>query len=151
MAVDGIPGFAVQTFSVFCTLRSPLLLTTLAPLDFAGLAPGGSAGVFRLDASGAHRSEAAGGPLLVKGRPRPAVIRLTGPARTGYVIILPAEAFLRGPGGTMRMHDFTCTVPRTGMLPEAGLTFQVGAGLDVAAEQAPGIYQGIFTVTVAYP
>lgn len=151
MSVDGVSGTVVQPLTLSCTLRAPLNLFSIASLDFGGLVPGRTAGVFRVDVAGGHRTDTSGGPTLFKGAPHPAGFLLTGPARSFYSILLPREAIMQGPAGTMRMHDFTCDAGPTGQLPDAGLVFHVGAGLDVAANQPPGNYRGSFQVTVFYP
>jgi len=99
-------------------------------------------------AEGGH-TEGGDGPRLVKGTPHPAAFRLTGPAHTPYTVLLPAEALLTGPGGTLKVVDFTSD-QRQGFLPSEGLTFHVGAALQVPAGQPRGTYQGTFQVCVAY-
>ena len=48
------------------------------------------------------------------------------------------------------MIDFTSD-QQQGRLPGNGLTFHVGAGLEIRADQPSGTYRGIFLVLVAYP
>lgn len=146
LQVDGCAP-VVQSLPVSCVVRSPLTLTALEPLDFAAITPGGG-GVFRVGAVSGHTMGGAG-PRLVKGTPHPALFRLTGPAHTAYTILLPREATLAGPRGTIRLIDFTSD-PAQGLLPPGGLSVHVGASLDVKPDQAPGAYRGVFQVTVAY-
>lgn len=81
-------------------------------------------------------------------------------------ITLPTTITLTGPGGaTMTANTFTLglapdivQVPSPGNSPPryeidsiSGIfTFRVGARLNVATNQAPGVYNGSFTITVQY-
>ena len=69
--------------------------------------------------------------------------------------------FLYGPGTRMRARAFTIGSTPTAVLtttpqvfriagPTGGFRFPVGATLDVNANQAPGTYSGIWTITLNY-
>ncbi len=150
MVADGVPD-VTQVLSIYCTLRSPLTLAVLDQLNFAGLAPGPNRGTFNLDAAGGYFSAGTAGPLLVKGTPKPAAIRLTGTAGTRYDILLPKTIFLQGPGVPIPVQNFRCDRALSGSLPDAGLTFHVGAQLVMAQGQASGTYSGTFQISVVYP
>ncbi len=150
MVADGVPD-ATQVLPIYCTLRSPLTLAVLDQLNFAGLAPGPNRGTFSVDAAGGYFSAGTAGPLLVKGAPNPAAIRLTGAAGTRYDILLPKTIFLQGPGVPIPVQNFTCDRALSGFLPGAGLTLHVGAQLVMAQGQASGTYSGAFQISVVYP
>ena len=149
MSVNGLPSVS-QNFAVTCTLRAPLIMNVLAPLDFAGLAPGSLGGTFHLGASGDLNRQGSAGPILVKGTPHPAALRLTGPSGAAYRLLMPDQAFLLGPGPALRLHTFNCDQPVSGVLPGGGLLLHVGADLDMNAAQPAGTYSGQLVVTVAY-
>ena len=146
LIVERLPS-VTQSMTVSCIVRTPLTLTNLSPLDFASITSGGG-GIFNVLPTSAFTKNG-NGPRLVKGSPKAASFRITGPPSTFYNIILPEEAILTGPKGTLRISDFTSDQVR-GSLPSGGIVFHVGARLNVIADQAPGTYKGIFRVTVAY-
>jgi hypothetical protein len=146
LLVAGTTG-AMQPMAITCTVRSPLILTALAPLDFASITAG-QGGLFVVRATSGH-SSGGHGPRLAKGEPHPATFQLTGPANTAYTVLLPTEALLAGPKGTIRVVNFESD-QQQGYLPSGGLTFHVGAALEVKADQPRGAYQGQFRVMVAY-
>lgn len=147
-----VPGQAPVTrpFMISATVRAPLFLTAIGELDFGSLIPGRQTGVFEVHAAGGHQSRQSSGPNLFRGQPSPATFQLLGPEGTGFSIQLPQTVQLIGRGEPLRVEGFACSTATSGVLPAGGLTFGVGARLVVPAEQVPGVYRGVFMVTVNY-
>ncbi len=136
-------------FMISALLRAPLFLTSTGTLDFGSIIPGNQTGRFDVLPSGGHQSQTSG-PNLFRGLPAPASFQLDGPVGTSYSIQLPKSVQLLGRGQSLRVENFTCSTPMSGVLPSGGLRFGVGAGLVVPPDQVPGVYRGVFTVTVNY-
>lgn len=147
-----VPGQATVTrpFMISALVRAPLQLTATGELDFGALIPGSQTALFEVLATGGSQSLQSSGPQLFRGHPTPATFQLVGPVGTGYSIQLPQSVHLQGQGRSLQVERFTCSVATTGVMPAGGLTFGVGAGLVVPSEQAPGMYRGVFQVTVNY-
>ncbi len=141
---------ATQEFSITARVRPILRLVNLAGLEFGELIPGPVDGRYVVLAEGGGRREGTGGPTQFKGNPHPAVFQLSGATGTWYSLELPGRVWLQGPGAPVELQGFQCNVPLQSSVPVGGLRFQVGAGLVVPAHQAPGVYRGIFTVSVNY-
>ena len=139
-----------QVFGIRARLRSTLRLVNLASLDFGSLIPGPSAGRFVVSAAGGTRTEPSGGPRPFRSMPRPAEFLVLGTAGTCYSIELPKALSLTGPGARLEVLDFHANVPLQASLPPGGLRFLVGASLLVPADQSPGVYRGLFVVSVDY-
>lgn len=140
---------AAITFSVL--LRAPLILTNHSDLNFGVLVPGGQSCIFEVLPEGGYRVNGSGGAVLLKGAPHPAAFSLRGPAGASYSIQLPSSIQLVGPGRSMRVQGFKINTPLSGVLPSAGVDFNVGAGLQVEPGQTRGEYRGLFVVSVNYP
>jgi hypothetical protein len=139
-----------QEFMISAKLRPTLRLVNLAPLDFGCLIPGSSTGRYVVTAGAGARGESAGGPRQFKGHPHPAEFLISGSLGACYSIELPKKVLLKGPGALIEIQDFHCNVPLQASVPAGGLRFQVGASLLVPSNQEPGLYQGVFTVSVDY-
>ncbi len=146
-----VPGrdAANLPFLISALLRAPLFLTSTGTLDFGSIIPGDQIGRFDVLPSGGHQSQTSG-PSLFRGLPAPASFQLDGPVGTSYSIQLPKGVQLLGRGQSLRVENFTCSTPMSGVLPPGGLRFGVGAGLVVPPDQVPGVYRSVFTVTVNY-
>lgn len=90
--------------------------------------------------------------LAAGGRtPQAAGFSVKGEKNLSYTVNIDASATLTraGGGGTMTINTFQHN--STGTLDASGEdTFNVGADLTVGANQASGVYEGTYTVTVAY-
>ena len=113
------------------------------------LVPGNSEGIYRVAPDGATSSR--GGLLQYRGRPVPAEFAVTGTAGTDYCLELPRAVWLKGPGRDIEVHSFEASIPLPGVVPRGGFTFRVGASVTVPPQQEPGLYQGLFRVTIHYP
>jgi hypothetical protein len=82
-----------------------------------------------------------------------ASFKTMGTPGAGYYLVLPADGSvsLTGPSGSDPMTIEGFVHSANGTLDATGVeTFNVGATLNVGANQAPGEYAGTFTVTAAY-
>jgi hypothetical protein len=140
-----------QEFTISAKIRPTLRLVNLASLDFGSLIPGPVAGRYFVMAGGGTRGEAAGGPRQFKGNPHPAEFLISGSMGACYSIELPKRVMLTGPGTSLEIQDFHCNVPLQAIVPAGGLRFQVGASLLIPSNKEPGLYQGVFMVSVDYP
>ncbi len=75
---------------------------------------------------------------------------MTGAVGQTYSITLPSSATLTSGGNTMTVDTYTDDAGATPTLPGGSDTFNVGATLNVGADQAKGSYSGTFLVTVNY-
>lgn len=104
------------------------------------LAPGGSRTAYNGVSLGAFN----GG--------NPARFAVTGALSALYGITLPGSVTLTAPtGGSLTVTDFTSSAGASGQLDASGQqTLNVGATLNVAANQPQGSYSGTFSVTTFY-
>ena len=136
-------------------IETPGRLQKTGDLDFGRLATTGNAGTVRITPNGSVSYT--GGTVASGGTPQAATFEL----QTRLVDFVT----FRGPTGgdtiqlkhkqdsTVRMtlRNFTTDL-RSGLyLFTRSVTFHVGGTLDVAANQKPGLYQGVFLVTVDMP
>ncbi len=142
----------------------PASLVKVQDLDFGAIAAQPTAGTVTVDPN-TGACTATGGVLAV-GNCAYAEFGGQGVRRMRMRITLPTTITLTGPGGaTMTANTFTLglapdivQVPSPGNSPpryeiasNSGIfTFRVGARLNVATNQAPGVYNGSFVVTVQY-
>lgn len=139
-----------ETCTLSLQVRPVLRITNMGPLDFGNLIPGEMPGRYRVDPQGTATSLDPGGPTQHRGHPRPAEFFISGSPGTDFSVEVPRELILKGPGGTLRVSDFTLSTPERGNLSPQGLHIKVGATLNLPPKQAPGPYSGQFTVTVNY-
>jgi hypothetical protein len=141
---------STASFTVTVRVDPVITLTKTANLSFGDVFAGASAGTVVLSPAGARSTT--GGLLLGNLSPAgAAAFTVTGAANATYAVALPASITLTGPAGTLLVSPFTSTPSLTGLLSPGGLQqLQVGATLNVAANQADGDYSGVFAVTVTY-
>jgi len=139
-----------MTFSVTVKVDPVITLTKTANLNFGDVFAGASPGQVLLSPKGTRTTT--GGLLLGTLSPVSAAgFSVNGAANCTYAIVLPASIILTGPAGTMVVSTFTSTPLAAGLLGMTGQQqLDVGATLNVAANQADGDYSGTFAVTVAY-
>ena len=88
-------------------------------------------------------------PAGLEGTIHSAKFTVTGDGSSKYSVLIEQEtALTSGSGNPMNLSGFTHS--SKGVLVEGTETFEVGATLNVGAEQAAGTYEGSFKVTVAY-
>lgn len=137
---------ATATADVSATVVEPIDLTKDQDMSFGSFTVGDTAGTIILGTDGSTSST--GGASTVTNGNQAAAFTATGEDGRAYDVTLPTSATLSGPGDDMTADTFTDNA--TGTLTGGTETFQVGATLNVNADQEPGSYSGSFDVTVAY-
>lgn len=80
-----------------------------------------------------------------------ATCRIGGGYSASFALSLPDVAVVRNGSNSITVTSFTASGARGGQLSEKGTaTVGVGASLQVAPGQAPGVYAGSLPLTVAY-
>lgn len=148
-------GTATVTLPITLTLWRPLSVSQTRALSFGALEVTGGNSVVNLLAQNGNRAITSGqsGVNLIASKPGSAgEFSITGNPNTAVTITLPSSTTLTGPGAAMTVNNFT-KVPsnENSTLNSSGaMTLKVGASLTVNAAQAPGTYNGTYTVTVSY-
>jgi hypothetical protein len=125
-------------------------LVKTADLAFGDLTAGATAGTVRIAPNG-NRSRTGGVTLLASTFGAASFTVSTPSGSRNYTIILPASTTLTSGGGfTMTVNTFLSNPSGSGTTSAAThtQTLNVGATLQVGANQRPGTYTGMFTVTV---
>ena len=134
------------------TVLDQLTITNTAGLDFGRIVASTTAGTVTINPTTGVRTRT-GGATLAGGTPSVARFIVTG-TENRIVTITGATGAItlsNGTGGTMTVNTFRLNGARNRRLSAAGtVTIQVGARLNVRANQASGIYNGTFNVTVNY-
>jgi hypothetical protein len=139
-----------------------LSLVKVEDLEFGKIVAGGTAGTITISPDGSRAAN--GGALGVSTGFHPAAFAGYGFRNQNLLISVGSNSpIISRVGGseTMRFDTFTIgsvppttlsTVPRTFRINSTSgmFAFTVGATLRVNARQAPGIYQGTFSITVSY-
>jgi len=140
---------ATATASAFAKVITPITITKTADLNF-GTIISGPAGTVTVTPAGV---ETAAGASIVSPNPNvsAAQFNVTGEPSTAYSISLPSSITISNGAQTMTVDNFSSTPTPNGLLSGLGAqSLQVGARLNVLANQAVGSYSGTFSVTVAY-
>ncbi|HXH37963.1 MAG TPA: DUF4402 domain-containing protein [Thermoanaerobaculia bacterium] len=140
---------ASATASAFAKVITPIAITKNTDLNF-GTIISGPAGTVVVAPNGV---ETASGATTVN--PNPSVsaaqFTVTGQPSTAYSISLPTSISITNGAQSMTVDTFTSNPTPGGLLSAGGSqSLQVGATLNVLANQAVGNYAGTFSVTVAY-
>lgn len=143
---------ATATANATARVLTPITITKLTDLNFGSLVAGPAAGTVVVDPASART--ATGGVSLVNSAFTAAQFNVTGEPSTAYTITLPnaiAITHTVNNALSMTVNTFTSNPSGTGTLSAAGAQqLNVGATLNVAANQGSGLYTGTFNVTVAY-
>jgi len=150
-----LSGTSTMTLPIILTLWSALGVSQTTALTFGGLEMTGGNSTVRVAPQTSARTivSGTGGVNLISDKPAAAgVFQVTGEASTPVTITLPSTASLTGPGAAMTASNFVGYPSSTSAtLSSSGtLTLNVGADLAVNAAQAPGTYNGTYSLTVSY-
>lgn len=129
--------------------RPPLAIQKVYNLQFGSVAAGSIDGTVVMSPAGV-RTASGGVTLSNVNHGTAASFSVTGDSNATYAITLPASVVLSNGSNTMVVDTFTSEPSGTGQLSSGSQTLRVGATLHVAADQAPGSYEGTFEVSVSY-
>ncbi|MEI6277147.1 MAG: DUF4402 domain-containing protein [Prolixibacteraceae bacterium] len=146
-----------KTANASATIVTPIGLTKTIDMNFGNVAVSASGGTVILPSTGGSRTTSGGVTLpATAGTVTMASFTVTGTGGYSYAITLPSAALtVTDPISlsTMTVETFESTPSATGVLNGAGSQIlNVGATLNVAANQTAGVYTSAtpFTVTVNY-
>jgi hypothetical protein len=128
-----------------------LVITKVADLAFGNIAAGTTAGTVEIDTDG-NRTGNGGLSLITAGSVQNAAnFSITGYPEATFTIELPTSIIIASSGNEMTVDNFVSSLGATSSLDLVGESeLNVGATLNVDANQAPGLYEGTFDVIVAY-
>lgn len=145
------PNDATASADATATVVTPIAISGIADLNFAEVVASNSAGTVVMSTAGVR--SATGGTTLGNGSGASAAAFLvTGDPGATYAITLPSTISLSNGSDNITVDSFISNPSGTGMLgdPSGQQTLDVGATLQVNANQPTGTYTGSVTVTVAY-
>ena len=134
-------------------LRAPLSIERRQDLSFGDILLRPEGGQLCVEPGGRYFWKDQRRPEFLRTKPRTALFLVSGSTDAQIEVRIPTGSiYLKNVAGhTVRLKDFTTDVDRSIRLPDAGpLSFEVGATLELAPNQAPGAYQGTFQVSVNY-
>ena len=142
---------ATATASASATITdAPITITNSQPLAFGDIAAGNQASVVSIATDGTRTLES-GDAILGANSGSAGVFNITGEASKAYTVTLPSTnvTINDNTGNSMTITDFVSNA--SGTVGSDGTdSFNVGAKLNVAANQPAGSYSGSFTVEVVY-
>ena len=145
--------YAQSTASADASARivSPLQITKTADLLFGNIAAGPSAGTVDMAVNDV-RTASGGVTLIAAGNvSNAAAYDIIGYPDATFTISLPSSILIASGANDMQVDNFISSLGATSALDAQGAAaLKVGATLNVAANQAVGLYTGSFDVTVAY-
>jgi Domain of unknown function (DUF4402) len=151
---------AQKTGQAQVVIVTPLSFVTVSNLNFGKLIASNQAGTVTL--SPANVRTVTNGIIPIGNGTQ--IARFAGFGRSGQNVDISISSntiFLTGPGTRMRVRDFVIgstptavlsTVPRRFRIASTNgaFTFPIGATLEVGANQAPGVYNGTYQITLQY-
>lgn len=130
-------------------IYQPISLQKATDLAFGGILASSAAGRVVLAPDGT-RSASGGAVLAASSGVSAAVLRVAGEPSTSFTLGLPASVLLQSGGDLLIAEGFTSDAGGARLDATGRLEVHLGATLNVAPGQAPGLYAGSFLVTVAY-
>ena len=150
---------STATADAGANIITPISISNTQGLDFGDIVSQTSAFTVTMSASGS-RTDASGltgdqSPLLSTDAGNQALFTITGKEGYKFSVLLPTSINLSASGVTgakdMAVDTFTSNLnAANNTLTGGSVDLSVGATLNVNATQAAGVYEGSFTVTVAY-
>lgn len=137
---------------VTATIVKSILIEKITDLKFGKIVTGSTASEVQIQLNNT-RSVASGNATLFNqtNDHQVAIFKTSGSPNATYYIVFPQSVSITGPTGSDPMTVDGFVHSATGVLDYTGEeTFNVGATLNIGANQASGDYTGSFTVTVAY-
>lgn len=129
---------------------TPITLTNTQGLAFGNIAASAAVGTVTVSPAGIRTNTGGVTPSAI-GTFNNAVYTATGEVNATYSISLPASVNIASGANTMMVNGFTSDPTPTGLIGAGGSqTINVGATLNVGANQPSGDYSGTYNVTIAY-
>ena len=162
MTASNAKAQSSTTADAFATIVAPIAITNTAAMNFGNVAVQGTTSVGGAAGTGGTVVLTPGGSRSVtSGVTLPAgstgvsaaIFTVTGDGNRTYAITLPSSDVTlthSGNSATMTVNTFTSNPSGTGTLSGGTQTLNVGATLNVAVGQLPGVYSGQYTVMVNY-
>ena len=151
-AVTSAGIYSASTFAASITstadanVIAPMTITETTVLNFGDIAEDGTGGTVTLDATTGNRSVTLGATAVTGGADARGVYTLGGVSGKAYSISIPDINLQNG----LINLPATFTHTASGTLPAATEVIGVGGTVSLSAGQAPGLYQGDYTITVDY-
>ncbi len=134
------------------TVLDQITMTNTGELNFGRATVGATAGRIVINPNTNARTTTGSVVTVGAGHSRASFVVSGTPNRiVRFTVVSGSIVLSNGSGGTMTVNTFRLNGPRNRNLGAAGsVTLQVGARLNVNANQAPGNYTGSFQVRVDY-
>ncbi len=145
------PPTASATAVVRANIQVPISITKMSDLNFGTMIATPLAGRVTVDPFGVRT--ATGGVVLANTSVfgvSAAGFQVNGEPNTTFSLLLPITAQMTYGAYSMLVDGFITDGAPYKLSVNGGQHLSVGASLSVGANQAPGLYSGSFTVTVAY-
>ena len=143
---------ATATASASATIVTPITIAKVTDMNFGSVAVSATlAGTVVLSPASGRTTGGAGGVTLpaTVGTVAAASFTVSGQANYTYAITLPTTKTITSGANTMTVDNFTSSPSATGTLSGTGSeTLNVGATLNVVANQAAGVYTNASGVPV---
>ncbi len=140
---------ATGTAQAAANIVTPISITKNVDLNFGNIAAASTAFTVELDESGTRTSNGGTGTLpSVTGTVTAAEFTASGLTGATYAVTLPSSITITDGTNNMTVDDFNSNATLT--LTGGSETFNVGATLNVGANQVAGAYTGTFNVVVNY-
>ena len=147
--VQAVAATASATASATIT-DAPITITSSQPLTFGDIGAGSNASVIDITPAGV-RSLESGDATLGATAGTAGVFDVSGEPSKAYTVTLPTAPVTLSDGGVNSMTVDNFVSDASGIISASGTdSFNVGAKLNVAANQAAGSYSGSFSVEVVY-
>lgn len=132
----------------------PATVQNEEPMDFGTIIPGTTESIIRINQDNGRTALIRGDASVVGGAPQAATFNITGEPNENVRVTLSQNSInLVRVGGTemMRINRFRISGGRDKTLDASGAArFSVGGQIRIDANQAGGVYQGSFALTVNY-
>ncbi len=130
---------------------APIEIICTRDLNFGEIVRSGTAGTVTINAVSGARTASGGVYLGANGGASAAAFEITGQKNKQFTISLSNSITISNGTSNMTVNAFTTSLTgNAGKFDHDGQgSFQVGARLNVSAQQATGVYKGTFEVTIA--
>ena len=141
---------ATSSASASARIITPIALSTTQNLNFGNIASSNTLGTVTISTANVRTSTGGVTPSAI-GAFTQAIYAASGENNATYSIQLPSSVTISDGTNNMTVNNFVSDPGTTGVLSGSGAqTINVGATLNVGADQATGNYSGTYDVTIAY-